>query len=33
MSSMNMSMDAMRYDMGDMSHSMRPMGDMNSFMP
>jgi len=30
---MNMSMDAMRYDMGDMSHSIEPMGDMNSFMP
>jgi hypothetical protein len=28
-----MSMDAIRYEMGDMSHSMRPMGDMNSIMP
>ena len=30
---MSLNIDAMRYDMGDMSHSMKPMGDMNSFMP
>jgi hypothetical protein len=33
MSNMTMSMDAMRYDRGDMSHSMRPMGRMNDIMP
>ena len=27
------STDAMRYEMGDMSDSMRPMGRMNNFMP
>ena len=30
---MTMSMDTMRVDMGDMSHSMRPMGRMNNIMP
>ena len=30
---MSMDMDAMRYDMGDISHSIRPMGSTNNFMP
>jgi hypothetical protein len=30
---MSVNTDAMRYEMGGMSDSMRPMGRMNSFMP
>ena len=30
---MILSMDAMRHDMDDMSHSMRSLGDMNNIMP
>jgi hypothetical protein len=33
MRSMTLTGDAMRYEMGNMSDSMRPMGRMNSFMP
>jgi len=30
---MSLTGDAIRYEMGDMGNSMRPMGKMNSFMP
>jgi hypothetical protein len=33
MRAMTLTGDAMRYEMGNMSDSMRPMGRMNSFMP
>jgi hypothetical protein len=33
MRTMNLTGDAIRHEMGNMSYSMRPMGRMNSFMP
>ena len=33
MRTMNVTGDAIRYEMGQMNHSMKPMGRMNSFMP